>query len=91
MTDIPGINIAGRRIAPDEFPYIIAELSANHNGSLDTALKIVESAKAAGADAVKLQAYRPDTITLDCDSGEFRRRAHCMGSFRSSGLRTKVE
>lgn len=53
-------------------PYIIAELSANHNGRINTALEIITAAKKAGADAVKLQTYRPDTITLDCDSPEFR-------------------
>ena len=53
-------------------PYIIAELSANHNGNIETALKIISEAKRAGADAVKLQTYRPDTITLDCDAPEFR-------------------
>jgi N-acetylneuraminate synthase len=72
MTTIPSIHIAGRRIAADAPPYIIAELSANHNGSLDTALKIVEQAKIAGADAVKLQTYTADTITLDCDTEEFQ-------------------
>lgn len=66
------ITIAGRRIAADAPPYIIAELSANHNGKLETALKIIDEAKKAGADAVKLQTYRPDTITLDCDSEDFR-------------------
>jgi N-acetylneuraminate synthase len=65
------IRIAGRRIAADAPPYVIAELSANHNGSLDTARRIIASAKACGADAVKLQTYRPDTITLDSDSEEF--------------------
>ncbi|EXF45353.1 pseudaminic acid synthase [Stutzerimonas stutzeri] len=72
MTSIPSINIAGRRIANDAPPYIIAELSANHNGRLETALKILEAAKKAGADAIKLQTYTADTITLNCDSEEFQ-------------------
>src|SRR5574343_1824460 len=66
------ISIAGRRIGRAHPPYVIAELSANHNGSLATALRIVEEAKKAGADAVKLQTYRPDTITLDSDGEGFR-------------------
>ena len=72
MSNLPCIHIAGRRIAADAPPYIIAELSANHNGKLETALRIVEEAKKAGADAVKLQTYTADTITLDCDSEEFQ-------------------
>jgi pseudaminic acid synthase len=68
----PSINIAGRKIGIDEPPYIIAELSANHNGCFETALKIIEEAKRAGADAVKLQTYTADTITLNCDSKDFR-------------------
>lgn len=72
MTSIPSIKIAGRRIAVDEPPYIIAELSANHNGKLETALKIIEEAKKSGADAVKLQTYTADTITLNSDAEEFR-------------------
>lgn len=68
----PVISIAGRKIGPDNSPYIIAELSANHNGRLETALKIIEEAKKAGADAIKLQTYTADTITLDCDSEEFQ-------------------
>lgn len=74
MTCTPSIHIEGRRIAFDAPPYIIAELSANHNGKFDTALKIIEEAKKAGADAVKLQTYTADTITLNCDSVEFRIR-----------------
>lgn len=69
---LPAINIAGRSIATDMPPYIIAELSANHNGRLETALKIIEEAKKAGADAIKLQTYTADTITLNCDSEEFQ-------------------
>jgi pseudaminic acid synthase len=63
MAKLPSITIAGRRIALDEHPYVIAELSANHNGRFETARQMLEEAKAAGADAVKLQTYRPDTIT----------------------------
>lgn len=66
------IEIAGRRIGADSPPYVIAEMSANHNGSLDTAMRMIETAKSAGADAVKLQTYKPDTITLDSDATEFR-------------------
>ncbi|MBY6219399.1 pseudaminic acid synthase [Marinobacter nauticus] len=66
------ISIAGRKIGRNHPPYIIAELSANHNGKLETAMRIIEEAKKAGADAVKLQTYRPDTITLNSDAEEFR-------------------
>ena len=52
--------------------YIIAEMSANHNQDFDQAVRIIESAKEAGADAVKLQTYTPDTITINCDSDYFR-------------------
>lgn len=72
MSNIPSISIAGRRIAGDEPPYVIAELSANHNGKLETAMKIIEQAKKAGADAVKLQTYTADTITLKSDAEEFQ-------------------
>ena len=51
--------------------FIIAELSANHNGSLELALKTIKAAKRAGANAIKLQTYTPDTITIDCNSEEF--------------------
>ncbi|AWL30332.1 pseudaminic acid synthase [Acinetobacter defluvii] len=65
------IQINGRDIGVDFPPYIIAELSANHNGSLETALKIIEQAKLCGADAIKLQTYKADTITLDSRNEEF--------------------
>jgi len=66
------IEIDGRKIGPDYAPYVIAELSANHNGDIETAFKIIEEAKKAGADAIKLQTYRPDTITIDCDNDDFQ-------------------
>lgn len=63
--------IAGREIGLNAPPYVIAELSANHNGSLDTALKIIDAAKKSGADALKLQTYTPDTLTLDTGESDF--------------------
>jgi pseudaminic acid synthase len=68
------ISIDGRRIAPDAPPYVIAEMSANHDCRLDRALAIVDAARAAGASAVKLQTYTPDTITLDSADEAFRIR-----------------
>lgn len=65
------ITINNRDISTGFPPYIIAELSANHNGSLDTALKIIEEAKRCGADAIKLQTYSADTITLNSQTEEF--------------------
>ena len=66
------ICIAGREIGDGHPPYIIAEMSANHNGSIDAAFSIIEQAKSAGADAIKIQTYRPDTITLKCDRPDFQ-------------------
>lgn len=68
------IQIAGRLIGQDQPPFVIAEISANHNGQLETAIRLIEEAKKAGADAAKLQTYKPDTITLNADSEDFKIR-----------------
>lgn len=65
------IVIDGRAIGPAEKPYIIAEMSGNHNGDIERAFLLLEEAQRAGADAVKLQTYTADTITIDHDGPEF--------------------
>ncbi|HQU87036.1 MAG TPA: pseudaminic acid synthase [Denitromonas sp.] len=65
------ISIAGRRIGLGESPFIIAEMSGNHNQSLDRALEIVDAAAKAGAHGLKIQTYTPDTMTIDLDEREF--------------------
>ena len=66
------ITINGRPIGPGHSAYIIAEMSANHNQNFDQAVAIVKAAKEAGADAVKLQTYTPDTLTINCSNDYFR-------------------
>ena len=70
MTD-QSFQISGRWIGPEHPPYVIGELSGNHNGDIGRALAIVEAIREAGADAVKLQSYTADTITLDHDGPGF--------------------
>jgi len=69
MSQVIAIN--GRKIGVDHSPYVIAEMSANHNGDINNAYKIIDMAKASGSDAVKLQTYHPDTITMDMNTPEF--------------------
>ena len=66
------IKINGRAIGVDYPPFMIAEMSANHNGSLETAIQLIQTAKNSGAGAVKLQTYTPDTLTLNLDTEDFR-------------------
>ena len=68
----PQVIIGGRKIGPGQPPYIVAEMSGNHNGDIARALALIDAAKSAGADAVKLQTYTADTITIDHDGPEFR-------------------
>jgi N-acetylneuraminate synthase len=72
MSAPPEIEIAGRRIGAAHEPFVICELSGNHNGSLERALRMIEAAAATGCDAIKIQTYTADTITLDVDRPEFR-------------------
>jgi N-acetylneuraminate synthase len=71
MTSFTPVTIAGHKIGEDRPPFVIAEMSGNHNQSLDRALEIVEAAAKSGAHALKLQTYTPDTMTLDLSEREF--------------------
>jgi pseudaminic acid synthase len=69
---VKSFNIGDRLVGPEAHPLIIAEMSGNHNGDLKRALEIVDMAAKAGADALKIQTYTADTMTLDLAEGEFR-------------------
>ena len=66
-----GTGESARQIGPDHEPFVIAEMSGNHNQSLERALAIVEAAAKAGAHGLKLQTYTADTMTLDVSEGDF--------------------
>ena len=66
------MKIGNKTIGGDNPCFIIAELSANHNGNLNVAIETIKAAKKAGADAIKLQTYTPDTLTIDCDNDHFK-------------------
>lgn len=66
------VEIGSRLVGPSMPPFVIAEMSGNHNQSLARALEIVEAAAASGAHALKIQTYTPETMTIDLDEGEFR-------------------
>ncbi|WP_278405283.1 pseudaminic acid synthase [Pseudoalteromonas ruthenica] len=71
MSSHKEVVIDGKSIGLHHKPYVIAEMSANHNGDIENAFRIIEMAKRCGADAVKIQTYRADTITMKSDNPEF--------------------
>jgi N-acetylneuraminate synthase len=82
MHKMSEIEIAGRKIGTAQPPYVIAEMSANHNGDINRAFALMKAAKDAGADAVKLQTYTPDTMTLEHDSEDFKIKGGLWDGFR---------
>lgn len=76
------ITINGRKIGPSHPPYIIAELSANHNGNIERAFETIKAARDSGADAIKIQTYTADTMTIDCDTEEFMIRGGLWDGYK---------
>lgn len=75
-------QIDNRKVGPNQPPYIIAELSANHNGSLERALQTINAAQRCGASAIKLQTYTADTMTIDCDLPDFMIKGGLWDGFK---------
>lgn len=76
------ISINGREIGPQNPPYIIAELSANHNGNIERAFETIKAAHESGAHAIKIQTYTADTMTIDCDNEEFMIRGGLWDGYK---------
>ncbi len=72
MSGEAALHIGATTVGPGHPVYVVAEISANHNQIYEQAVKLIHAAKEAGADAVKLQTYTPDTLTIDCESELFR-------------------
>ena len=94
----PSFKISNRIVGEGRRPYVIAEMSANHNGSIEQAKGIIQAAACCGADAIKLQTYRPDTLTIDSkkvifsfkrDFGLGGRSMNCMNGRIHPGIGTK--
>ena len=83
-------EIAGRKIGNQYKPYIVAELSANHNGSLDNALETIKVAKNCGADAIKIQTYDADSMTIDCDKKDFHIKGGLWDGYKLYDLYKKA-
>lgn len=65
------VKIGNRKVGTNHTPFIICEISANHNGQIEKALELITVAASTGCDAIKLQTYTPDTMTIDCDTEDF--------------------
>tara|TARA_R100001143_G_C3360741_1_gene135398 strand:+ start:3513 stop:4577 length:1065 start_codon:yes stop_codon:yes gene_type:complete len=83
--------INGRKIGPEYPPYVIAELSANHNGDIEKAFKTIKTAQDCGADAIKIQTYTADTMTIDCDSEDFIIRGGPWDNYKLYDLYKEAE
>ena len=85
------IEINNRKISKDYPPYIIAELSGNHNGSLAKAKDLIKAAKESGADAIKIQTYNADTMTIDCDKDDFLIKEGLWNGYKLYDLYEKAQ
>lgn len=85
------IEIEGKKIGNRQKPYIVAELSANHNGSIESALETIKAAKKCGADAIKIQTYDADSMTIDCNKKDFYIRGGLWNGYKLYDLYKRAE